>query len=86
MGMGIAVMFLGLVFLVAIVALVVWALIRFLPDPRGRSSGGSGRREGEETAEEALRRRFARGEIDAGEYERSLKVLEGERNGTRSGI
>ncbi len=86
MGMGIVAMLLGLVFLVAIVALVVWTLVRFLPGARERSSNGPLRQEREERAEETLGRRFARGEIDAEEYERSLKILNDESNDKRSDI
>ena len=54
---------------------VVWAIIKLFPDWQDRV-GLSSRRE--DSAEETLRQRFARGEIDAEEYERSLEVL---RNG-----
>jgi putative membrane protein len=68
-------MMFGELFLVLLVlGLVVWAGLRVSPDWQNRL--GLDRRE--DSAEETLRQRFARGEIDAEEYERSLEVL---RNG-----
>lgn len=52
---------------------LVWGMARLLGD-RPRPLDGAGR---EEPAEEALRRRFANGEIDEEEFERRLKVLRG---------
>ncbi len=69
-----------LIFLVAIIALIVWLVMRLLPSQRGGNRPEA--REG--SAEEILRERFARGEIDAEEYERSLGVLRRE-NGAQSG-
>lgn len=69
-----------LIFLVAIIALIVWLVMRLLPSQRGGNRPEA--REG--SAEEILRERFARGEIDAEEYERSLGVLRKE-NGAQSG-
>ena len=60
----------GLILLLVLV-LAVWALIKVFPDWRDRV--GLDRRE--DSAEETLRQRFARGEIDAEDYERSLEVL-----------
>ena len=65
-----------------LLALGVWALLRIFPN--GRGDGGSA--PPGESAEEILRRRFARGEIDAEEYERSIEVLRNERSITRGGI
>lgn len=67
---------LGLIFLLLIVGLIVWALVRVLPNQSG-SNGGSQPRT--DSAEETLRNRLARGEIDAEEYESSLATLRGER-------
>jgi putative membrane protein len=68
-------MMFGELFLVLLVlGVVVWAIIKLVPDWQNRI--GLNRRE--DSAEETLRQRFARGEIDAEEYERSLEVL---RNG-----
>jgi putative membrane protein len=62
------------VLLLLVLVLVVIAIIKFVPAWQDRL--GLNRRE--DSAEETLRQRFARGEIDAEEYERSLDVL---RNG-----
>ena len=68
-------MMFGELFLVLLVlGVVVWVIIKVVPDWQDRI--GLNRRE--DSAEETLRQRFARGEIDAEEYERSLEVL---RNG-----
>jgi putative membrane protein len=67
-GMGFGIMLFGVIFWVAIIALVLWALVRVLP---GLQQQGLGR----DPAEEVVRQRFARGEIDAEDYERSLEVL-----------
>lgn len=66
----------GLIFLLLIVGLVVWALVRVLPN-QGGDNGGS--RSEQSSSEDILKERFARGEIDAGEYENSLATLRGER-------
>jgi uncharacterized membrane protein len=61
-----------------VLVVVVWAIIKVVPDWQDRV--GLDRREDkrEDSAEETLRQRFACGEIDAEDYERSLEVL---RNG-----
>jgi putative membrane protein len=78
----------GLILTLLVLGLVVFALIKVFPDwqdrlglNNSRSSRGEDLR-GEGSAEETLRQRFARGEIDAQEYERSLEVLQ--RNGRAS--
>jgi uncharacterized membrane protein len=68
----------GSILTLLVLALVVWAVIKFFPDWQDRL-GLTSRRE--DSAEVTLRQRFARGEIDAAEYERSLGVL---RNGRAS--
>ena len=65
----------GLILLLVVLGLVVFALVKVFPDWQDRV-GLNNRRE--DSAEDTLRQRFARGEIDAQEYERSLEVL---RNG-----
>jgi len=75
-------MLLPLLFWGGLLAFAAWALIRIFPN-RGGSDGISAR---EDSAEEILRKRLARGEIDAEEYERTLDVLKGERDVTRGGI
>jgi putative membrane protein len=55
-----------------LLVLLVWAVLRLVsPGP-----GDAGREAPEESAEEILRRRFARGEIDAEEYEERRRLLE----------
>ncbi len=76
-------MLLPLLFWGGLLVFAAWALIRIFPN-RGGDDRGSGVQE--ESAEEILRKRFARGEIDAEEYERSIEVLKGERDATRGGI
>jgi putative membrane protein len=72
-GFMIGFMILGLIFLVAIIALVVWLLMRLFPNLRGAE-----RQETRgDSAEQILQERFARGEIDAEEYEHSLEVRRG---------
>ncbi len=76
-------MLLPLLFWGGLIAFAVWAWIRIFPN-RGGIDGTSGSRE--DNAEEILQKRFARGEIDAEEYERSLEVLRDRENATKGGI
>jgi uncharacterized membrane protein len=62
----------GTILLLVVVAVAVWAIIKVFPDWQDRVGLNHGR---EDSAEEVLRQRFARGEIDAEEYKRSLEVL-----------
>ena len=71
----------GLILTLLVLGVVVWALIKVFPDWQDRLSL-IGRRE--YSAEETLRQRFARGEIDAEDYERSLEVLRHGRASERS--
>ena len=57
-----------------LLALIVWAIARAFPVHRNDERQEPRR----ESAEDILRERFARGEIDDGEYESSLKTLRGE--------
>ncbi len=75
-------MLVPLLFWGGLLALVAWVLVRIFP---GRSGGG-GSGALEDGAEEILRKRFARGEIDAEEYEKSLEVLRGNKSITRGGV
>ena len=69
----------GLILTLLVLVVAVWAIIKVFPDWQDRVGLNSGREnKREDSAEETLRQRFARGEIDAQEYERSLTVL---RNG-----
>jgi len=77
----------GGLILLLLLGLVVSALIKVFPDWQDRV-GLNNRREDssrDDSAEETLRQRFARGEIDAEEYERSLEVLRNGRVPEKSG-
>src|SRR5919112_4634994 len=67
-----------LLFWGGIVFLIAWTVTRIFPKGR-RDDRSEGPRD---SAEEILRERFARGEINAEEYERSLEIL---RTGTARG-
>jgi len=62
----------GLILTLLVLVVVVWAIIKVFPDWQDRV--GLNRRR-ENSAEETLRQRFARGEIDAEEYEQRLRIL-----------
>jgi putative membrane protein len=64
-------MFGELMLVLLVLGVVVWAIIKVVHDWQNRI----GLDRHEDSAEETLRQRFARGEIDAEEYERSLVVL-----------
>jgi uncharacterized membrane protein len=78
----------GTILLLLVLVVVVWAVIKLFPDWQDRV-GLYGRRQDsgreEDPAEETLRQRFARGEIDQEDYERSLEVLRSGRVSERSG-
>jgi hypothetical protein len=63
-----------IVFLGGLVAAVVWLGVRIFPKVRRDERLEAPR----DSAEEILRERFARGEITAEEYQRSIKILRGE--------
>ena len=74
---------LGILFFIGLLVLAAWAAARVFPDWRERLEGfGAASRTG--SPEEILRERFARGEIDAEEYESSLEVLRGEKGHAKS--
>lgn len=73
-GFGLAGALVNLLLLVGILALVTWGVATILS---ARSAGGRIIRGGAD-AEEILRNRFARGEMSAEEYARSMNVLHGE--------
>ena len=56
-----------------LLALIAWAVVRIFPTNRA----GDHRHD---SAEEILRERFARGEIDGEDYERGLKTLRGQKS------
>ena len=74
-------MLLPILFWGGLLALIVWAVVRIFPERRG----GERSEVRDRSSEEILTERFARGEIDAEEYERSLSVL-GERDPLKGGI
>src|SRR5215210_7392323 len=61
-------------FLGGLVAVVGWLVVRVFPKVRRDEQPGAPR----DSAEEILRERFARGEITAEEYQRSIKILRAE--------
>jgi putative membrane protein len=63
----------GLILLLVVLGLVVFVLIKVFPDWQDRVGLSSRRRE--DSAEETLRQRFARGEIDQEEYEERRRIL-----------
>ncbi len=73
---------LPLLFWGGLLAFAAWAVLRIFPNRRDDRGSGAN----EESAEEILRKRLARGEIDAEDYERSLEVLKGERSATKGGV
>lgn len=74
-GFGPLAVLLNTLITLGILALVIWAVTRLFPTRRG---GTEGEEEQTDPAEEILRGRFARGEIDADEYRRSLAILRGD--------
>jgi len=65
-GMGVGGMIGMVVFWLLLIALIVWAVSRLLPGRAGRQASSQ---PGQETPEEILDRRFARGEIDLETYQ-----------------
>lgn len=63
---------LPLLFIGGPIALAVWAVMML---GSGRHDAGSAGEVHEQSAEEIVRQRFARGEIDAEEYEERLRIL-----------
>ena len=78
----------GSILLLLVLVVAVWALIKVFPDWQDRVGLNSRREDSrrEDSAEETLRQRFAHGEIDAEEYERSLEVLRNGRVSEKSGV
>jgi H+/Cl- antiporter ClcA len=64
-----------ILFLGGLVAVVTWLVVRIFPKVRGDERPETPR----DSAEEILRERFARGEITAEEFQRSIEIL---RDGT----
>lgn len=63
-----------IVFLGGLVAAVVWLGVRIFPKVRRDERSEAPR----DSAEEILRERFARGDITAEEYQKSINILRGE--------
>lgn len=76
---GLLWMFIRLLFWGGLLAVIVWTVIRLTS---GRHDEGDLGPQGE-SAEEILRQRFARGEIDAEEFEERRRILAKERNDYR---
>ena len=74
--LGILWLLVQLLFLGGLVAVIVWAVVRISANRQG---GGADARAGGNSAEETLRQRFARGEIDANEYEERHRILREQR-------
>ena len=70
--LGILGVLVQLLFWGGLLAVIVWAVVRITANRQG---GGTDARVGGDSAEEVLRQRFARGEIDAQEYEERLRIL-----------
>ena len=70
----------GAILTLLVLVVVIWAILKAFPDWQDRV-GLNNRRENkrEDSAEEILRQRFARGEIDQEEYEERHRVLRKER-------
>jgi uncharacterized membrane protein len=62
-----------ILFLGGLVAVVTWLVVRLFPKVRRDERSEPPR----DSAEEILRERFARGEITAEEYQRSIEILRG---------
>ena len=62
-----------ILFLGGLVAVVTWLVVRIFPRVRGDERPEAPR----DSAEEILRERFARGEITAEEFQRSIEILRG---------
>jgi putative membrane protein len=63
-----------ILFLGGLVAVVTWLVVRIFPKVRRDERLETPR----DSAEEILRERFARGEITAEEFQRSIEILRGE--------
>lgn len=61
-----------LLFFGGLIAVIVWAVVRITANRQG---GGAELRAGGDSAEEILRQRFAKGEIDAEEYDERRRIL-----------
>lgn len=76
-------MLIPLLFWTGLVVLVIWALARIVPNA---SRERLHQEVPTKSSEDVLRERFARGEINAEEYGRSMLALKGEMNYSRGGV
>ncbi|HEY3548696.1 MAG TPA: hypothetical protein VGK17_21695 [Propionicimonas sp.] len=76
-GMGWGGMIGMVVFWIVLIAAIVWAVTRLLP---GRQTPTDPRLPGQETPEDILDRRYARGEIDLDTYQAQRAALVAARN------
>jgi len=65
----------GLVLMIALAVLVVWAVTSLVRDPGRRDDRATPRDPARPTPNEILRERFARGEITEEQFEQMRKVL-----------
>jgi putative membrane protein len=70
--LGILGVLVQLLFWGGLLAVIVWAVVRITANRQG---GSTDARVGGDSAEEILRQRFARGEIDAEEYDERRRIL-----------
>ena len=70
--LGILGVLVQLLFWGGLLAVIVWAVVQITANRQG---GGTDARVGGDSAEEVLRQRFARGEIEAEEYEERRRIL-----------
>ena len=70
--LGILGVLVQLLFWGGLLAVIVWAVVRITANRQG---GGTDARVGGDSAEEVLRQRFARGEIDQEEYDERHRIL-----------
>ncbi len=75
-GWGWLMMSLGMILWIALLVVLVWAIIRGLERRTGAPGQGPATPLNEPSALEILRRRYARGEIDAATFERMREQLE----------
>lgn len=73
-GFGFGWMWLAPLFMIAFLALIVWAVMELVRSAPGHRNGNPA--EPRDTALDVLKRRYARGEINRGEFEEKRKDLQ----------
>ena len=79
--LGITGMLIPLLFVVGLVAVIVWAVVQFGSGGHassGRYASGSAGGVHDHSAEEILKQRFTKGEMNAEEYDERRRILRGE--------